>query len=191
MGYGVGVPPEETPFDELLATLKTVAGLLRDAEVPFLLGGGLAVWARGGPETAHDIDLMLRQPDAERGLEVLAGAGLRTERPPEGWLYKAFDGDVLVDLIFEPSGQPIEDAAFERAEELNVYAVPMRVMALEDVFVAKLIAMREHEMDYESVVQMARPVREQVDWADVRERTNGSPYAKAFFTLVDGLGLGD
>lgn len=191
MGYGVGVPPEETPFDELLATLKTVAGLLRDAEVPFLLGGGLAVWARGGPETAHDIDLMLRQPDAERGLEVLAGAGLRTERPPEGWLYKAFDGDVLVDLIFEPSGQPIEDAAFERAEELNVYAVPMRVMALEDVFVAKLIAMREHEMDYESVVQMARPVREQVDWADVRERTNGSPYAKAFFTLVDELEVSD
>jgi Nucleotidyl transferase of unknown function (DUF2204) len=183
------VPIEETPFDELLETLKTVSGLLRDAEVPFLLGGGLAVWARGGPETAHDIDLMLRQPDAERGLEVLAAAGLRTERPPEGWLYKAFDGEVLVDLIFEPSGQPIEDAAFGRAEELNVYAVPMRVMALEDVFVTKLIALREHELDYESLVQMARPVREQVDWTDVRERTNGSPYAAAFFTLGEELGI--
>jgi hypothetical protein len=189
VGYGVGVPPEETPFAELLETLKKVAGLLRDAEVPFLLGGGLAVWARGGPETAHDIDLMVRQPDAERGLEVLAAAGLRTERPPEGWLYKAYDGDVLVDLIFEPSGQPIEDAVFDRAEELNVYAVRMPVMALEDVFVTKLIAMREHEMDYESVVQMARPVREQVDWTDVRERTNGSPYAAAFFTLGEELGI--
>ena len=70
-----------------------------------------------------------------------------------------------------------------------MYAVPMRVMALEDVFVTKLIAMREHEMDYESVVQMARPVREQVDWADVRERTNGSPYAAAFFTLGEELGI--
>jgi hypothetical protein len=183
------VPTEETPFDALLVTLKTVASLLRDAEVPYLLGGGLAVWARGGPETVHDIDLMLRRPDAERGLEVLAGAGLRTERPPEGWLYKAFDGDVLVDLIFEPSGQPIEDAVFGQAEELNVYAVSMRVMALEDVFVTKLIAMREHEMDFESVVQMARPVREQVDWTDVRERTNGSPYAAAFFTLGEELGI--
>ena len=86
-GYAVAVSTEETSFDELLATLKKVAGLLRDAEVPFLLGGGLAVWARGGPETAHDIDLMLRQPDADRGLRVLAAAGLRTETPPEGWLY--------------------------------------------------------------------------------------------------------
>lgn len=183
------MPEDKTHFDELLETLKKVAGLLRDAKVPFLLGGGLAVWARGGPETVHDIDLMLRQPDAERGLQVLAASGLRTEEPPEGWLYKAFDGDVLVDLIFEPSGQPIEESAFERAEELNVYAVPLQVMALEDVFVTKLTALREHELDYESVVQMARPVREQVDWNEVRTRTDGSPYAQAFFTLVEELGI--
>jgi hypothetical protein len=189
LGTREPVPSEETPFDVLLETLKKVAGLLRDADIPFLLGGGLAVWARGGPETVHDIDLMLREPDAERGLELLSSAGLRTERPPEGWLYKAFDGGVLVDLIFGPSGQPIEDAVFDRAEDLNVYAVPMQVMSLEDVFVTKLTAMREHEMDYESVVQMARPVREQVDWNDVRERTNGSPYAAAFFTLGEELGI--
>lgn len=183
------MPKDETPFDKLLETLKKVAGLLRDAEVPFLLGGGLAVWARGGPETAHDIDLMLRKPDAERGRQVLASAGLRTEEPPEGWLYKAFDGDVLVDLIFEPSGQPIEDAVFERSEELNVNAVPLQVMSLEDVFVTKLAALREHELDYESLVQLARPVREQVDWDEVRERSDRSPYAQAFFTLVEELGI--
>ena len=187
----LAVPEDETRFDRLLETLKKVAGLLRDAEVPFLLGGGLAVWARGGPETVHDIDLMLRQPDAERALRVLATAGLRTEEPAEGWLYKAFDGDLLIDLIFEPSGQPIEGAVFERAEELNVNAVPMEVMALEDVFVTKLTALREHELDYESVVQMARPVREQVDWNEVRTRTVESPYAQAFFTLVEELGIVD
>jgi hypothetical protein len=183
------VPEEGAPFDELLETLKKVAGLLRDAEVPFLLGGGLAVWARGGPETVHDIDLMLRPPDAERTLGLLAAGGLRTEEPPEGWLYKAFDGDVMIDLIFGPSGQPIGDDVFERAEELNVYAVPMQVMALEDVFVTKLAALREHELDYEGVLQMARPVREQVDWTEVRKRTDNSPYAAAFFTLGEELGI--
>jgi predicted nucleotidyltransferase len=185
------VPKDETPFDELLETLKKVAGLLRDADVPFLLGGGMAVWVRGGPETVHDIDLMLREPDAERAATVLGDAGLRTEHPPEGWLYKAFDGDVMVDLIFEPSGQPVEDSVFERAEELNVSAVPMEVMSLEDVFVTKLTALREHELDYEGVVQMARPVREQVDWSKVRERTDGWPYAAAFFTLGEELGILD
>ena len=183
------MPEEPTSFKELLETLKKVAGLLHDAEIPFLLGGGLATWARGGPESGHDLDLMLKQADAEAALQVLGVAGLRTERPPEGWLYKAFDGKVLIDLIFEPSGQPIGDDVFERAEEVNVAAVPMQVMALEDVFVTKLTALREHELDYESVVQMARPVREQVDWEDVRRRTESSPYAQAFFTLVEELGI--
>jgi predicted nucleotidyltransferase len=183
------VPEENPQFDEFLETLKKVSGILRENEIPFLLGGGLAAWARGGPESAHDLDLMLKKPDAERALAVLEEAGLETERPPEGWLYKAFDDGVMVDLIFEPSGGPIEEAVFERAEELNVYAVPMRVMSLEDLFVTKLTALREHELDYESVVQMARPVREQVDWEDVRERTGESPYAAAFFTLVEELGI--
>ena len=180
---------DEARFGELLATLKKVAGLLREADVPFLLGGGLATWARGGPESGHDLDLMLKQPDAERALQVLSDAGFRTERPPEGWLYKAFDDEILVDLIFEPSGQPIQNEVFERAEELNVAAVPMLVMSLEDVFVTKLTALREHELDYDSIVQMARPVREQVDWDTVRERTEDSPYAAAFFTLIEELGI--
>ena len=29
----------------------------------------------------------------------------------------------------------------------------------------------------------------QVDWDDVRRRTEGSPYARAFFTLVEELGV--
>jgi predicted nucleotidyltransferase len=173
----------------MLETLKKVAGILRDADVPFLLGGGLAVWARGGPESDHDLDLMLREPDAARAQEILAQAGLRTERPPEGWLYKAFDDGVMVDLIFRPTGQPIEEEVFDRAEELNVNAVPMQVMSLEDVLVTKLSALREHELDYDSVVEMARTVREQIDWDYVRERTAESPYAQAFFTLVEQLGI--
>lgn len=184
------MPGGNPQFDEFLATLKKVSALLREQEIPFLLGGGLAAWARGGPESAHDLDLMLEQPDAERALAALEQAGLRTERPVEGWLYKAYDGNgVMVDLIFEPSGCPIEAEVFERAEELNVNAVPMQVMSLEDLFVTKLTALREHELDYESIVQMARPVREQVDWQVVRQRTQDSPYAQAFFTLVEGLGI--
>jgi predicted nucleotidyltransferase len=183
------VSGENPPFEEMLETLKKISGILREAEVPFLLGGGVASWARGGPESDHDLDLMLTQPDADRALQVLAEAGLRTEKPPEGWLYKVYDGDVMVDLIFEPSGQPIDEGVFQRAEDLDVGAVPMQVMALEDLFVTKLNALREHALDYESLVEMARALREQVDWKDVRRRTEESPFAAAFFALIEGLGI--
>jgi predicted nucleotidyltransferase len=178
-------------FDDLLETLKRAAAALRDAEVPFLLGGGLAAWARGGPETEHDLDLMVRPDDAERALKVLDEAGFRTERPPEEWLYKAWDGDLLVDLIFNPTGGSVDGDMFERAEELEVQAVRMQVMSLEDVMVTKLLALREHEVDYEGVLEIARALREQIDWPDVQRRTQHSPYARAFFFLAEELGILD
>lgn len=181
--------PHNVPFDHIKESLKLAAGALRDAEVPFLLGGGLAVWARGGPATGHDLDLMVKPEDADRALEALEAAGMRPERPPEGWLYKAWDGDVLVDLIFRPVGEPVDDSFFERAEQLEVNSVSMPVMSLEDVLVTRLKALDEHELDYERPLEFARALRERIDWDDVRTRTNGSPYAKAFFTMVEELGI--
>jgi predicted nucleotidyltransferase len=176
-------------FEELLETLKHASAALRDTDVRFVLGGGLAIWARGGPETEHDVDFFVKPEDAERALRALEGAGFRTEEPPEDWLYKAWHGDVMVDLIFSPSGLTVDDEWLNRAEELEVHAIRMPVMRADDVLVAKLLAMREHEVDYDQVLEIARTVREQIDWDEVRRRTDGSPYAKAFFTLVDELGV--
>jgi hypothetical protein len=178
-------------FDDFLSTLKKAAAALREADARFLLGGGLAAWARGGPESNHDLDLMVRPEDAKRAVKALEEAGLRIEDPPEEWLYKAWDGDVLVDIIFEPSGGPVDDAMFERAEELDVNAVTMQVMALEDVMVTKLLSLREHEVDYESVLEIARALREQIDWDEVWRRTSHSPYARALFYLGEQLGILD
>jgi predicted nucleotidyltransferase len=180
---------EDTWFEDLLDALKHAAAALREADVPFVLGGGLAVWARGGPETEHDLDFFLKPEDAERALEALAKAGFRTEKPPEGWLYKAWRNEIMVDLIFEPTGVTVDDEFVERADEAEVSAVRMRVMGPEDVLVTKLLAMREHQVDYESVLEIARAVREQIDWDDLRRRTEGSAYAKGFLTLVDELGV--
>jgi hypothetical protein len=179
----------EDEFEELLGSMKKAAGALRDAEIPFALGGGLAVWARGGPKTEHDVDFFVKPDDAERAQRALQEKGMRPERPPEGWLLKAWDGDVLIDLIYEPRGGPVDDAWFARAEEMDVYAVNMPVASLEDVMVTKLLALNEQRLDYSSVLETARAVREQLDWDDVRRRTEHSPFATAFFTLVEELNV--
>ena len=176
-------------FEALLDAMKKAAGALRDAEVPFVLGGGLACWARGAPKTEHDVDFLVRPEDAERAQRALADAGMRTETPPEGWLLKAYDGDVLVDLIFHPQGGPVDDDLFERAEDLEVYATRVKVAALEDVLVQKLLALSEQQPDYSSVLEIARALREQVDWQQVRSRTAESPFAKGYFTLLDELDI--
>jgi Uncharacterised nucleotidyltransferase len=179
----------DQPFEEISNSLKRATAALREASVPFLLGGSLASWARGGPETRHDLDLMVKREDAERALEVLADTGMLPERPPEGWLYKAWDGDVLVDLIFAPKGLEMTDEVIARGEEREVLGIEVRVMALEDVLATKLLALDEHSLDYSTVLQIVRALREQIDWQELRRRTGDSAFAKAFLVLVEELGI--
>jgi hypothetical protein len=176
-------------FPDLIDAMKRAAAALRDAEVPYMLGGGLAAWARGGPPTEHDVDFFVREEDAERALDALVAAGMRPERPPEGWLLKAWADGTLIDLIFRPSGGPIDDGYFERAEEMEVSAQRMPVASLEDVMTTKLMALNEQEPDLASVLELARSLREQIDWNEVRARTAENPFARAFFTLVEELGV--
>ena len=80
------------------------------------------------------------------------------------------------------------DEVIARGEEMAVLGMEMRVMALEDVLTTKLMALSEHPLRYESLARISRALREQVDWAEVRSRTDGSPFARAFFVLAEGPG---
>jgi hypothetical protein len=180
---------DEQPFSDIEATLKKAASALRAAEIPFLLGGSLASWARGGPESRHDLDLMIKRADVERALAALTEVGMRADDPPEEWLVKAWDGDVLVDLIFAPKGLEIDDKVIARGDDMAVLSMQMRVMAIEDVLITKLMAIDEHHIRFEGLLPIARALREQVDWAHVRAATASSPFARAFFVLLEGLGI--
>jgi Uncharacterised nucleotidyltransferase len=176
-------------FKTLIDTMKITVATLRQADVPFMLGGSMAAWARGGPEPDNDLDLMVKQEHAQAALDALSAVGMRVERPPEEWLYKAWHGDVMIDLIFCPSGIELTDEVFQRAETISVMAVSTPVMALEDVLVTMLYALDEHALDYSRLLAITRALREQIDWAALRVRSGGSPYAKAFLTLVEELDI--
>jgi hypothetical protein len=72
----------ESSFDELIEAMKAAAGILQQSGIPFVLGGGLSAWARGGPKSEHDVDFLLRPEDAERALAAFEEAGWKTTRPP-------------------------------------------------------------------------------------------------------------
>jgi len=172
---------------DILDALKDVAAIMRDADIEFALGGGLAAWARGGPPTEHDVDLTIRDSDTARALDALRAAGLHTERPPEGWLVKAWVDDVLVDFVYRPSNLEIDDEFFARCNELSVAAVPMLVMSATDIFKTKLLALSEHDLDLEPLLVYARALREQVDWPDVLRSVEHSPFARCFIFLASAL----
>jgi hypothetical protein len=177
--------------DALLRTVTRVASALRPTGLRFALTGGCAVYARGGPETDHDVDILVREQDTPAAVNALVSAGFRAADPPEEWLTKVYDGDRLVDLIFRANERPVTDEILARAEDLRVGATVLPVQPATEVLIGKLLALGVHRCDFTNLLPIARALREQIDWPRVRAETVESPYAGAFLLLCDRLAITD
>ncbi|GAA2517088.1 nucleotidyltransferase [Winogradskya humida] len=171
----------------LVNTLKRVAAVLKQSEIPFALGGSFAVYAHGGHSSDHDVDFVIREQDRGRALEELSSAGFEVEQPPEDWLVKVFDEGRMVDLIYRPVDLPVTDETLRDTSMLSVEAINMPVLSATQLMVHKLLSYSQHHCDFATGLPVARSLREQIDWDRVRKETEKSPYAEAFLILLDRL----
>lgn len=170
-------------------SLVQVCTALRSAGVRYALTGGSGVYARGGPFSEHDIDVVVRPEDVNDAVRALVGAGMRATDAPEDWLRKVYDGAVPVNLIFRPAERPVTDEMLAAAEEMPVASVLAPVAPATDLLEHKLLSLDAHHCDFGWILPAARALREQVDWAVLRARTEHYPYAEAFLLLADRLGI--
>jgi hypothetical protein len=173
----------------LLETLKRVAAVLKQTELPFALAGGFAVYALGGASSDHDVDFLLREEDLPAVQDALTGAGFVVEQPPEDWLVKVYDGDRPVDLIHRPVERPVTDETLADTTVVMVTSMYLPVMSASALMIYKLLTFSQHHCDFTRGLPMARSLREQIDWARVRRETAHSPFAEAFLVLLDRLGV--
>lgn len=171
----------------LLETLKRVAAVLKQSDIPFALAGSFAVYAHGGHSSDHDVDFLIREQDVEPALAALVAAGFTAERPPEDWLVKVYDEDRLVDLIHRPVETPVTDQTLADTVERDVGAIHIPVLSATGLMVHKLLSFSQHYCDFARGLPLARSLREQIDWDRVRRETAHSPYAEAFLVLLDRL----
>ena len=192
--------PSDTSDEPLLRTaLKRSASALKADGVPFALGGGYALWVGGGPEPSHDVDLVVAETDIELAATSLAAAGLRVERPPEDWLFKAYcdpngstqpaEEPALVDVLHRLGGVPVAHSLLDTAREYEVLGVRIPVLPPTPIMIAKLRSLSEHYCDFASLLPVVRAVREQLDWPEIRKETEDNPFAEAFLLLVERLGI--
>ncbi len=176
-------------FRRIIETLRTVAALLRDHEVSYTLSGSVANWTRGGPETVNDLDLIVPRDELDRTVALLEAQGMRSEVPPEGWLVKVWDGEVLIDLIHTVTGFDDVHQMIARSETMRVASLDVPVARVEDVLTPKLLSFDEHYLEYTGTLRVARALREQIDWDLLSDRIAESPYARGFIGLCRELGV--
>lgn len=131
--------------DELVGVLVRAVDALEAAGIPYALMGGVASTVVGRHRHTRDLDIFVTPDAAAPALEALARAGFRTERTDEQWLYKAWEGDVLVDVIFvSKRGVVLDEEMREHCRTISVQGRSVTVLSGEDLLVIKALANAEH-----------------------------------------------
>jgi hypothetical protein len=159
--------------------------------VPFALAGGYALWVHGAPESAHDVDLVVDEDDVEKAAASLAAAGFRIERPPEDWLFNAYRGDAMVDVLHRLNGQRVDRELLAMGEDFDVLGLHIPVLPATQVITTKLRSMTERYCDFGQLIAPVRAVREQLDWPRIRADTADNDFAAAFLVLMERLGIAE
>jgi hypothetical protein len=141
--------------------------LLREAEVPFLLGGAYAYCVYTGiARHTKDFDLFVRENDLEAALQVFRAAGYRAEKTFPHWLGKAFGPNDVIDLIHRAGNGlcPVDDLWFERAREAEVFGFPARLSPPEEMIWMKAYIMERERYDGADVAHLLLRQAAKIDW---------------------------
>ncbi len=157
------------------AVLFAALDALEEAKIPFALIGGIAASGLGRPRSTHDIDFFVRPEDAEATLNALGAKGFRTEKTDIEWLFKAFQDDILVDIIFKSKGEIYFD------EEMHGHCKPVEfhgrkvpLVSPEDLTIIKCAVHTEggphHWHDALAILSHAT-----IDWDYLLKRARRAP----------------
>jgi hypothetical protein len=146
---------------------RRVVDLLRDAQLPFLVGGAYAFgYYTGITRHTKDFDLFVRAADCQHVLDTLGAAGYRTEITFSHWLGKAFLQDDFVDIIYSSGNGlcPVDDAWFEHAVEGTVLGTVLSLVPVEEMVWQKAYIMERERFDGADVNHLLRARGARMDW---------------------------
>jgi hypothetical protein len=166
---------------------REVMAALKQADVPFLIGGAFAFCRYAGIDRrTKDLDLMIEEHSWPELARALRTVGVHTKLTFPHWLGKALSPAGQVDVIFNGgSGLTPVDA------EYFAYGVPSTVLGLEtllcppeELLWSKAFIMERERFDGADVLHLIRAQADHFDWTRLRRRFRGhEPVLRAHIIL--------
>ena len=158
-------------LEERMPIFVNARNILEGLEVPYLVGGGIAVGQYDHQRPTKDMDFFIPREYAEEAIEELHQNGFMIKRSDPEWLYQSWCGDTLVDLIFSINVSraklPIDQEMIARGNDCEVYGEPFRVISPEDLVIIKILVMHENRPDWWDAITIIRKQRDRLDWRGV------------------------
>jgi hypothetical protein len=168
--------PEAILAPATLDFYRRSMSLLREAEVPYLVGGAYA-FARYTKIVRHtkDFDVFVHPRDARRALDAFARAGYTVDLKFPHWLGKAFQGEDFVDVIYSSGNgvARVDDRWFKNAVEDEVLGIPVQLIPAEEMIWSKSFIMERERYDGADVAHIVHARSGELDWERLLDRFGG------------------
>ena len=136
-------------------------------KVQCVISGAFALHEHTGIwRDTKDLDLFMPAYEVGKALKLLAHDGFETEVLDPVWLAKARRGDYFVDLITGMSNGVIrvDYSWIKRASRSQVFGIPIRVLAPEELIASKVFVTRRERFDGADICHVIYGTKGKFDW---------------------------
>ena len=177
-------PPEFAPEQEQL--FREVLTLLNESSIPYVISGAFALREHTGIcRDTKDLDVFLAPEAVGPAMQALQNDGFECEITDPVWLAKAHRGDFYVDLITGMSTGTItvDQSWIERGSPSELFGVPVKVLAPEELIASKLFVTRRERFDGADIVHVFYGTRGRLNWDRLMQLV-GEHWQILFWALV-------
>ena len=177
------------------ATYRVAIRAIRDAGIPFLLGGGFAgATFTGRWRDTKDIDFYVHPQDRQATVAALTKAGfedyfsrLRYDRK---WIYRSTRSGMIVDIIWAMANQraQVDYLWFERAGKVEIRDEKLCVIPMEEFLWCKLYIMQRDHCDWPDIFNLLYKHGPRLDWEHLIKRLDrDTSLLRALITMFGWL----
>jgi hypothetical protein len=145
---------------------------LRDAGIPFMLGGGFALATFIGRwRDTKDIDFYVSPKSREAAIKALTQAGFadyHKQRPYDRrWIYRSIQSGVIVDIIWSMANRRarVDDLWFRRAGSVVIRGQQLPVLPMEEFTWCKLYIVQRDHCDWTDILNLLYARGPEFDWS--------------------------
>lgn len=181
--------------DEEWNCYRDAALALREADVPFLLGGGFALAGyTGRSRNAKDMDFYIFEKDRPAAVRALTQVGFEDyfakKAYDRNWIYRSTRSGVILDVIWAMANQrtQVDQIWFDRATPMTLRDLTFNVVPLEEFIWCKLYIVQRDHCGWIDVFNLLYDVGSRVDWDHLFKRVGEDwPLLKGLLSVYDWL----
>ena len=177
------------------ATYRAAIRAVREAGIPFLLGGGFALASFAGRwRDTKDVDFYIKPEHRAAAIAALSKAGfvdyfpqLRYDRK---WIYRSVRSGVIVDIIWSMANRraQVDDFWFEEAGSVRIRGEELLVVPIEEFIWCKLYILQRDHCDWTDIFNVLFAKALRVNWGHLIERLGEDvPLLRAVLTVYAWL----